>query len=143
MAYVRIWVHCVWATKNRTDFITGQNKMPVLTHIRENAEKKGIFIDFMNAHKEHVHCIVSLNSDQCISKVMQLIKGESSFWINKNKLTKTKFEWGDEYYAGSISESDINKVRNYIKYQDEHHRKKSWDEEYKEFLDEYGLQVQG
>jgi len=143
MAYVRIWVHCVWVTKNRTAFITGQNKMPVLTHIRENAEKKGIFIDFMNAHKEHVHCIVSLNSDQCISKVMQLIKGESSFWINKNKLTKTKFEWGDEYYAGSISESDINKVRNYIKYQDEHHRKKSWDEEYKEFLDEYGLQVQG
>jgi len=46
---------------------------------------------------------------------MQLIKGESSFWINKNNLTKTNFEWADEYYAVSISESHINKVRDYIK----------------------------
>ncbi|MDR7211388.1 type III secretory pathway component EscR [Flavobacterium piscis] len=55
---------------------------------------------------------------------MQLIKGESSFWINKNQLTKEKFEWQDEYFAFSVSESIIDKVRDYIKNQEEHHKRK-------------------
>ena len=55
---------------------------------------------------------------------MQLIKGESSFWINRNEFIKNKFEWADEYFAVSISESHVNKVREYIKNQEEHHRKK-------------------
>ena len=53
--------------------------------------------------------------DQTIQKTMQLIKGESSFWINKNCLTKEKFEWQDEYFAVSVSESIIDNVRDYIK----------------------------
>ena len=71
---------------------------------------------------------------------MQLIKGESSFWINKNDVTKTKFEWSDEYFAVSISETHINKVRDYIKNQEEHHRKKTWKEEYEEFMNKYGFE---
>jgi len=71
---------------------------------------------------------------------MQLIKGDSSFWINKNDVTKTKFEWSDEYFAVSISETHINKVRDYIKNQEEHHRKKTWKEEYEEFMNKYGFE---
>jgi REP element-mobilizing transposase RayT len=71
---------------------------------------------------------------------MQFIKGESSFWINKNDVTKTKFEWSDEYFAVSISETHINKVRDYIKNQEEHHRKKTWKEEYEEFMNKYGFE---
>jgi len=115
MSYVRIWLHCVWGTKNRKVFLTKKNKKAIINHIRENGREKGIYIDFINGHKEHLHCIISLYKEQSISKVMQLIKGESSFWINKNNLTKTNFEWADEYYAVSISESHINKVRDYIK----------------------------
>ena len=80
------------------------------------------------------------NKEQNISNVMQLIKGESSFWINKNDVTKTKFEWSDEYFAVSISETHINKVRDYIKNQEEHHRKKTWKEEYEEFMNKYGFE---
>ena len=54
---------------------------------------------------------------------MQLIKGESAYWINKHGLTKEKFEWQDEYFATSVSESNPNKIRNYIKNQEEHHKK--------------------
>ena len=72
--------------------------------------------------------------------MLQLIKGESSFWINKNNVTKTKFEWSDEYFAVSISETHINKVRDYIKNQEEHHRKKTWKEEYEEFMNKYGFE---
>jgi len=114
--------------------------MPViLEHIRENAKNKGIYIDFINGYKEHIHIIISLNPDQTLSKTIQLLKGESSFWINKNKLTQGKFEWADEYFAVSVSESTIDKVRDYIKNQEKHHQKKSWEEEYSEFIEKFNF----
>ena len=137
MAYVRIWLHCVWGTKSKTHFLTPNNKWEMINHIRENAKEKNIYIDFINGDKNHVHCIISLNPEQSISKVIQLIKGESSFWINKQKISQGKFEWADEYFAVSVSESQIEKVREYIKNQEEHHRKISWEEEYRMFIDKY------
>ncbi len=139
MSYVRIWLHCVWGTKNRQPFITRQNKKAILDHIKENAENKNIYIDFINGHREHIHVLISLNKDQTISKVIQLIKGESSHWINKEKMIPTKFEWADEYFAVSVSESHVNRVREYIKNQEAHHRIKSWQEEYEEFMEKYGF----
>lgn len=70
---------------------------------------------------------------------MQLIKGESSFWINKNKLTKDHFAWQAEYFAVSVSESMIEIVRTYIKKQESHHSKKSFQEEYNEFIEKYNF----
>ncbi len=66
-----------------------------------------------------------------------MIKGESSFWINKNHLTKEKFEWQDEYFAVSVSESMIEIIRNYIKKQEEHHSRKTFQQEYDEFIKNY------
>ena len=71
---------------------------------------------------------------------MQLIKSESSFWINKHSLTKGKFEWQDEYLAVSVSESVIDKVRDYIKNQEEHSSKKTFQQEYDEFIRKFGFQ---
>jgi REP element-mobilizing transposase RayT len=119
--------------------LTKDNIRVIVEHIRKQAEKKGIYIDFINGWKDHMHCIISLNHDQNISKRMNLIKCESSFWINKNKLVNTKFEWADEYFAISVSDSQINKVRDYIKNQEDHHRLKTWEEEYQEFIDKYGF----
>jgi REP element-mobilizing transposase RayT len=70
---------------------------------------------------------------------MQLIKGESSYWINKNNLIQQKFEWQDEYFAVSVSESGITSVRNYIINQEEHHRKSFFQEEYDNFIAEYAF----
>ena len=74
-----------------------------------------------------------------IAKAMQLIKGESAFWINKQKITKTKFEWADEYFAISVSESMLGRVRAYIDGQEFHHHKKTFQEEFVEFLNKYGI----
>jgi putative transposase len=71
---------------------------------------------------------------------MQLLKGESSFWINKHKLCKQKFEWQDDYFAVSVSESILDRVREYIKNQETHHKKKSFKQEYNEFIEKYGFQ---
>jgi len=93
MPFVKIWIHFVWSTKNREPYLTDKIRQKVFEHIRENAQTKGIHLDFINGYTDHVHCLISLGTDQTIEKTMQLIKRESSFWINKNKLCREKFEW--------------------------------------------------
>ena len=110
-------------------------------HIRENAKEKGIFIDFVNGYKEHCHCLVSLGNDQTISKIMQLIKGESAYWFNKQNFNQFKFEWQDEYFAVAVSESILNVVRDYIKDQEAHHTKKTYQDEVDEFIKRYGFKI--
>ena len=140
MAFIKIWIHIIWTTKNRKDIIPLDLKQDLLSHIRDNAKAKNIYMDFINCTENHVHAIVSLGADQTISKIMQLIKGESTNWVNKNNLIQGHFEWQDEYIAASISESAVNKVRDYIKNQEEHHRKKSFDEEFEEAMKKYGFE---
>ncbi len=141
MSYVKNWLHCVWGTKNRTPFLIEEIKFLILEHIKANAKEKDIYIDTLNGLSDHLHCLISLNPDIALSMAIQLIKGESSFWINRSRLTKSKFEWAVEYFAVSVSESHLPGVRNYIRTQEEHHRKKTWEEEYNEFLTEYGFGI--
>lgn len=141
MAFVKVYIHFVWSTKNRNPFLSSKElRTEVWNHIQKNAKQKNIFIDFINGHAEHCHCLISLGIDQTIQKTMQLIKGESAYWINKNNLTESKFEWQDEYFAASVSESMVDRVREYIKNQENHHMKKSFHEEYDEFIEKYGFE---
>ncbi len=139
MAYVRIWVHTVWGTLNREPVLEKENRYQLFEHIRENAKTKDIYVDFINGYTDHVHTLISLNAEQSIAKVMHLIKGEASFWANKNGLFKHKLNWADEYYAVSVSQSMTDKVREYIKNQEEHHKKKTFAEECEEFMTKYGF----
>ena len=141
MPFVKIWIHAVWTTKNRIPFLNSEIRQEVFKHIHQYALEKGIYMDTVNGYSEHVHCLFRLKNDQTISKVLQLLKGEPSFWINQQKLTKTKFHWQDEYFAVSVSESQVEAVRKYISNQEEHHKKKSFKEEYDEFIQKYGFQV--
>lgn len=143
MSYVKVMIHAVWGTKNREHLIAKENRSVILAHIKENAKIKGIYIDTINSQPDHVHCLFGLNADMALSKALNLIKGESSYWINKQKLIGLKFEWADDYFAASVSDSQLNKVRQYILNQDEHHRKSSFTEEYNNFLESYGYPVQG
>lgn len=138
MPHIQVYIHFVWSTKNRMPHLhSPELRKKVWKHILENAKSKGIFVDFVNGYSDHCHCLVSLGTDQSLKTVMQLIKGESSYWINKNHLMAQKFEWQDDYYASSISPAKLNVVRKYIKNQEEHHRKKSFQEEYQELIQQY------
>lgn len=141
MPFNKIWIHLVWATRNREHLLTKNIRQQVFKHIKENGLPKGIHVDFVNGHIDHVHCLISLNPDQTISKVVQLLKGESSYWINKNNLVSNKFEWQDEYFAVSVSESGVDKLRGYIKNQETHHAKKTFQQEYDEFMIKYGFEL--
>ena len=140
MPFVKVWLHFVWSTKNREPFLTDEIRPKVFRHIRENAKAKDIHLDFINGYVDHVHCLISLGTNQTIEKIMNLLKGESSFWINKNQLCRTKFEWQDEYFVVSVSETNLEAVRKYIANQETHHQRRSFDDEFEAFLKRAGFQ---
>lgn len=71
MSFIKVYIHFVWSTKNRIPYLaTPEIRQTLWNHIRENAKEKGIYIDFINGHAEHCHCLISLGVDQTIQKVM-------------------------------------------------------------------------
>ena len=98
-------IHAVWGTKHREKVLSKEIRQKLFEHIRENAKTKNIFIDTINGYTDHVHCLFSLSTNESVSKTLQLIKGESSYWINQQKLLPSKFVWAEEYFAVSVSES--------------------------------------
>ena len=141
MSYVRIWVHLVFATKNREPLLKSEFRHEVFKHIAQNCLEKDIYLKTINGYNDHIHCLISLGKDQNISKISQLIKGESSYWINKNYTTIGKFAWQDDYFAVSVSESQLEQIINYINNQEKHHATKSFNEEVDEFMKKYGWQI--
>jgi putative transposase len=141
MSFVKIWVHLVFATKNREPLLNKELRQNLIGHVIENCKEKDIYLQAINDYTEHIHCLISLGKDQNISKISQLIKGESSFWMNQNNLTSDKFMWQDDYFAVSVSESQVEVIINYIKNQEVHHSKKPFDEEVDEFMDKYGWKL--
>jgi putative transposase len=140
MPWVKVWLHFVWSTKERYPYLTDEIRNKVFEHIRQNARGKGIHIDFINGYVDHIHCLISLGTEQTLSWIMQSIKGESSFWINKNKLTKARFAWQDEYFVVAVNEKDLPSARRYIAKQEEHHKTVSFDDEFEGFLRRAGFQ---
>jgi putative transposase len=130
MSHTRIWVHAVWSTKNREPILTSQIRSEAFPHILAKAKEMHVAIDTINGIDDHVHALVRLNTEQSIAWVMQLIKGEASHWINQNCQPSCRFQWQEEYYAVSVSESTVNRVRRYIRGQEQHHRGESSREEY-------------
>jgi putative transposase len=125
--------------KGVNPLMNSQTIPAICDHIRRNAELKGLYILELNAVPDHMHCLVALKSDWSIAKQVQMIKGEAANWINRQAFIKTKFEWADEYFAASVSKDKLDVVKAYIQNQEEHHRKKSFNEEYRLFLTSYGF----
>jgi putative transposase len=140
MSFVKIWVHLVFSTKKRQPFLKKEIRTKMIKHIIENCKEKGIFLQAINGYDDHLHCLISLGKEQSIAKVSQLIKGESSFWLNNQKLLLDKFQWQDDYFAVSVSQSQLSTVVNYIKKQEEKHSKKSFLDEVDEFVKIYGFE---
>jgi putative transposase len=144
MSFIRILIHCVWCTKSRAPVLAKEKRVEIIQYIKQSAREKNIFVDCINGYTDHLHALVSLGGKQNIADTMQQIKGGSSFWINnRTKLFSDKFEWADKYYAVSVSESQLDKVRNYIHNQEEHHKKTTFLQEYEEFMKKYGFDELG
>lgn len=89
MPFVRIWVHLIWTTKNREPLISPDLREKLLEHIQKNAEDKNISLDLVNMFINHAHALILMKSNETIAKIAQLIKGESSHWVNEMKLFRS------------------------------------------------------
>ena len=89
---------------------------------------------------DHAHAVIDLPTKYSIEKVLQLLKGASSHWINANRMVGGKFAWGRGYGAFSISHSNLDVVVRYIDNQEEHHRRKSFAEELSALVKVHGLE---
>jgi REP element-mobilizing transposase RayT len=105
-----------------------------ITGIIQTQKHKLIII---NGVADHVHILLGYRPHQSLSDLLQDIKGSSSKWINEKKFTRSKFAWQEGYGAFSYSHSHLSKVINYIKEQEQHHKKITFMEEYKSFLKTY------
>jgi len=94
-------------------------------------------INYVNTN--HVHALIDLPTNISLENMLQLFKGSSSHWINQNKFISGKFSWGRGYAIFAVSHSNIVKVENYIANQYEHHRKKTYLEEYQRFICSHDL----
>jgi len=129
----------VFSTENGIPYLNSHElRKTVFQHIKMNAVEKSIWLDSVNGSQDHAHCLISLGKEQTISKVAQLIKGESSYWINQQGLTENKFVWQDDYWVVGVGESQIKSVRNYIFNQEIHHSRNSFKEEVNDFMENHG-----
>ena len=132
MSYTRILIHAVWSTKGRARVLDKTNKHLLIQHIHENAVSKDIQVHNVNGDADHLHCFFTLAATQTVAQVINLIKGESSYWANRNLQLPEMLVWQNEYYAVSVSESHFDIVNRYIDNQEEHHKHKSYDDEQRE-----------
>ena len=142
-SYSRCWLHLIWGTLNREKLLFSKDvRRQLSTYLSEYAESKEIYLKINYVNPEHVHTLIDLPTKYSIEEVSKLFKGNSSHWINQNRLIPGKFSWGRGYGAFSVSQSNVSKVARYIATQEEHHRKKTFKEEYDsmiEFFDSFHL----
>ena len=102
--------------------------------------EKGIYMKINYFNPDHTHALIDLPTNICIEEVIKLFKGASSHWINEQRMLKGHFSWGRGYGAFSVSHSDVDQVARYIANQEEHHRKRTYAEEFESFVKNYGLE---
>ena len=135
--YTQIYIQCIAAVKFRQAIIDLSWKERLHKYITGIVQNNGHKMISVNSMPDHLHLFMGLRPDQSISDIMRLVKGESSEWINKQKFTPAAFRWQDGYGAFSYSRSQINAVASYIDNQEEHHRMKTFLEEYQQFLHQF------
>jgi len=138
--YSSIWLHYVWSTKNRKPLISKELKPALMDHIRNYGKENKINIVEINGVSNHVHLMINQKPVQSASQIVNLIKGESSHWVNSNDIISLKFAWQEGFSVFSVSPSLIQRLKKYIINQEEHHRKMTYEEEVKKFLDAYEIE---
>ena len=138
-SYSRCWIHLIWGTLNREKLLNKKAAIRVSHHLTEYAGTQDVYIKINFVNPDHVHALVDLPTNLSIEELIQLLKGNSSHWVNANNLLHVKFAWGRGYGAFSVSESNLSRVAAYIAEQEEHHRQRTFADELQEFIERHGL----
>ena len=132
-------VHCVFSTKNRQPLLVGEIKERFWAFMGGIAKQNGIKPLCIGGVADHVHLLLSLPTTMSVAKAMQLIKGGSSAWAHETFSPLRQFAWQSGYGAFTVSVSQVAETISYIHNQVEHHRLRSFQEEYVSFLKKHGI----
>lgn len=135
--YTQIHIHFVFAVKFRQAIICDEWKAELYKYIAGIIKNNNHKLLAINGVSDHIHILIGIRPAQSISELMKNIKQDSSKWINKNRFLKSHFEWQEGYGAFSYSKSQLVAVVNYIQNQESHHKKKTFSEEYIDFLEKF------
>ena len=138
--YTQLYIQIVFAVKGRQNLISENNREELqkfITGIVQNREQKLLSIFAM---PDHVHILVGMKPNMAISDLVRDIKAGSSKFINDSKWINGKFNWQEGYGAFSYSKSHLDAVVNYINNQREHHKVKTFKEEYVDFLHKFEIE---
>ena len=135
--YTQIHLQFVFAVKYRTCLISSSWKNELYKYITAIIQNNGHKLICINGIPDHIHILVGMKPTQSVSELLKDIKASSSKWINEKRLVKGKFEGQEGYGAFAYSKSHVNTVISYIQNQEEHHKKRSFREEYIDFLKKF------
>ncbi len=132
--YTALFYHVVFSTKNRVSYIEPEHERRVWSYIGGVARKHGLTALRVGGVEDHVHALVMSPPTFAPSEIAKFLKGDSSKWVHEEFPNWRGFAWQDGYGAFTVSKSNIASVVSYIENQREHHRMKTFQEEYIEFL---------
>jgi REP element-mobilizing transposase RayT len=136
----QIYIQVVFAVKGRNSLINAsweEQLYKYITGIVQNKEQKMLAI---NGMPDHIHLLIGMKPSCCLSDLVREIKKSSNEFINEKKLSSYKFSWQEGYGAFSYSHSSLDNVIAYIMNQKEHHKKKTFKEEYIGFLTKFNIE---
>ena len=137
-SYVSNLMHCTFSTKEYP-MITSDLENDLWPYIGGIARKNHMKALAIGGTQDHIHALLSLPATMSFAKAVQLIKGGSSKWIHDTFAKYRKFAWQDGYGAFSVSPSQLARTTAYINNQKEHHRKRTFEEEFIQLLDKHGI----
>ena len=137
--YTQLYFHVVFAVKGRKSLISYTWETELYKYISGIITNKNQKLMIINGMPNHIHLLIGTKPNCNLSDLIRDIKANSSKWINENRFIAGRFEWQNGFGAFTISQSGLDKVIHYIKNQKEHHRIKSFKEEYVEFLEDYKI----
>ena len=139
-SYNKIWIHGIWGTKYRAPLVHESFEQKAYDFIATQLREQGCPVRIINGMPDHIHCLFLLSRQKSIADVMKQINGSSSHFVNENNLISEHFAWQTGYAAFSVSESGVANVFRYIQNHKQHHKTKSFQDEYNEFLKLYGFE---
>lgn len=138
--YTQLYYHIVFGTKHRKSCLKKDNRDELYKYIWGILNKKNCHLYRINGVEDHLHIFTHIHPSISLSNLVKDIKLAFSYWIKNNKIFPMFSGWQDGYAAFTKSDNDKDKVINYIKNQEEHHRKKSFKEELQVLLQEVGIE---
>ncbi len=137
--YTQLYVQLVFAVKNRECLIPSENRKDIQRYITGIIQKRGNKLLAIYAMPDHLHLVIGQNPHLSLSDLVRDIKSVSSKYINEQNWIPKKFHWQNGYGAFSYSRSHIDAVVNYVLNQEEHHKRKTFKEEYLDNLRKYEI----